>query len=102
MDDLFKTRIINNENKEQDELKIENFKPLSDLIKTDLLLQPSTMNNKKVALKKSSSYSSFNNNQEVNLENKTLYIIQYPQGNLSVSYGIFEHIYEDKNKFFST
>ena len=68
MDDLFKTRIINNENKEQDELKIENFKPLSDLIKTDLLLQPSTMNNKKVTLKKSSSYSSFNNNQEVNLE----------------------------------
>ena len=43
----------------------------------------------------------FNNNkQEDNFENKTIYIIQYPQGNLSVSYGIFEHIYEDKKNFF--
>ena len=46
-------------------------------------------------------FDSFNNNnQEVNFENKTIYIIQYPQGNLFVSYGIFEHIYEDKKNFF--
>ena len=38
------------------------------------------------------------NNENYNKEykNKTIYIIQYPENNLSVSYGILDKIYEDK------
>ena len=37
--------------------------------------------------------------KELNYEylDKTIYIIQYPEGELSVSYGILDKIYEDKN-----
>ena len=33
--------------------------------------------------------------------NKTIYIIQYPEGELSVSYGILDKIYEDKKYNFN-
>ena len=68
MEDIFKTRIKNYEDKEQEKLKIENFKPLSDLKKSDFSLHPLTMNNKKFKLKKSSSYVSLNNIEGIDLE----------------------------------
>jgi len=37
-----------------------------------------------------------NNNKLVKYKDETIYIIQYPFGKLSVSYGILEKIYEDK------
>ena len=40
-----------------------------------------------------------NNNKE--FIDKTIYIIQYPEGELSVSYGILESIYEDKKYNFN-
>ena len=67
MEEIFKTRLKNIEKKEQEDLKIENFKPLADLKKSDLSLQPLTMSNKKFKLKKSSSYVSIFNNG-INLE----------------------------------
>ena len=39
-----------------------------------------------------------NNNKNLEYIDKTMYIIQYPEGELSVSYGILSNIYED-NKF---
>ena len=36
------------------------------------------------------------NNRNKEFIDKTLYIIQYPESELSVSYGILESIYEDK------
>ena len=82
MEEIFKTRLKNIENKEQEELKLENFKQLADLKKSDLSLQPLTMSNKNVKLKKSSSYISIFNNginldktkksfNNVNLSHKT-------------------------------
>ena len=43
------------------------------------------------------------NNENYNKEykNKTIYIIQYPENNLSVSYGILDKIYEDKKYNFN-
>ena len=67
MEEIFKTRLKNIEDKEQEDLKIENFKPLTDLKKSDLSLQPLTMSNKKFKLKKSTSYVSIFNNG-INLE----------------------------------
>ena len=38
-----------------------------------------------------------NNNKNKNYVDETIYIIQYPKGKLSVSYGILHNICEDKN-----
>ena len=67
MEEIFKTRLKNIEDKEQEDLKIENFRPITDLKKSDLSLQPLTMSNKKIKIKKSSSYVSIFNNG-INLE----------------------------------
>ena len=42
-----------------------------------------------------------NNNKNKNYIDKTIYIIQYPKGKLSVSYGILDNIYEDKKYYFN-
>ena len=42
-----------------------------------------------------------NNNKNKNYMDKTIYIIQYPKGELSVSYGILDQIYEDKKYNFN-
>jgi len=43
-----------------------------------------------------------NNNNRLNkYKNKTIYIIQYPKGDLSVSYGVLNQIYEDKKHNFN-
>ena len=59
--------------KENDE--INNYLELDDIIINDILN---------------------NNNRNKEFIDKTLYIIQYPESELSVSYGILESIYEDK------
>ena len=51
MDDIFETRIKNYKDNEQDDLNIENFKPLSNLNKDDWITEPLTMNLKKFTLK---------------------------------------------------
>ena len=44
----------------------------------------------------------FNNvNNNKNYIDETIYIIQYPKGELSVSYGVLDNIYEDKKYFFN-
>ena len=63
--------------KEED--NISNFLELDDLILSDLLE---------------------NKNRNKDFEDNTLYITQYPLGNLSVSYGIFLNEYEDKKHIF--
>ena len=42
-----------------------------------------------------------NNNRNDKYKDKTIYIIQYPKGELSVSYGILDNIYEDKKYNFN-
>ena len=42
-----------------------------------------------------------NNNKNEDLEGKTLYILHYPGKKLSVSYGIFDKIFEDKKYLFT-
>ena len=42
-----------------------------------------------------------NNNKNKNYMDKTIYIIQYPKGELSVSYGILDNICEDKKYNFN-
>ena len=37
-----------------------------------------------------------NKNENIKFEDKTMYIVQYPEGELSVSYGVLSKIYEDK------
>jgi len=37
-----------------------------------------------------------NKNENIKFEDKTMYIVQYPEGELSVSYGVLSSIYEDK------
>ena len=64
--------------KEEDDIK--NFLELDELIKSDLLE---------------------NINKNGKLEDKTLYILHYPGKKLSVSYGIFGDIFEDKKYFFT-
>ena len=59
--------------KETDEIK--NYLELDDIIMNDILND---------------------NNRNKEFIDKTLYIIQYPESELSVSYGILESIYEDK------
>ena len=59
--------------KENDEIK--NYLELDDIITNDILND---------------------NNRNKEFIDKTLYIIQYPESELSVSYGILESIYEDK------
>ena len=67
MNDIFETRIKNYKDREQDDLKIQNFKLLSDPNKDESETIPLTM--KKYPLKKSSSYVSLNNIQlGLNLE----------------------------------
>ena len=61
--------------KEED--NISNFLELDDLILSDLLE---------------------NRNRNEDFEDNTLYITQYPLGNLSVSYGIFLDAYKDEDK----
>ena len=63
--------------KEEDDIK--NYLELDDVIISDLLK---------------------NNNKNEKLEDKTLYILHYPQAKLSVSYGIFVSIFEDKKYLF--
>ena len=41
-----------------------------------------------------------NKNKNEDFKDKTLYVMQYPKGKLSVSYGIFENIYENKKYLF--
>ena len=41
------------------------------------------------------------NNNNCDYTDKTIYIIQYPKGNLSVSYGILDNIYKDKKYNFN-
>ena len=60
MDDIFETRIKNYKDNEQDDLNIENFKPLSNKNKDDSITDPLTMNLQKFTLKKSASYVSPN------------------------------------------
>jgi len=62
--------------KEKD--NINNFLELDDIITSDIL------NNK---------------NENIEYIDKTIYIIQYPKGELSVSYGIIKNIYEKKYIF---
>ena len=59
--------------KEQDNLK--NFLELDDIIINDII---------------------HDNNLNIEYEKETLYVIQYPKGKLSVSYGILQNIFEDK------
>ena len=59
--------------KEQDNLK--NFLELDDIIINDII---------------------HDNNFNIEYEKETLYVIQYPKGKLSVSYGILQNIFEDK------
>ena len=68
MDDIFETRIKNYKDNEQDDLNIENFKPLSNKNKDDSITDPLTMNLQKFTLKKSASYVSPNYNKNVNIE----------------------------------
>ena len=42
-----------------------------------------------------------NENKNVEYMDKTIYIIQYPKGELSVSYGVLDKIYEDKRYNFN-
>ena len=42
-----------------------------------------------------------NDNNNIDYKDKTIYIIQYPKGELSVSYGILDQIYEDKKYNFN-
>ena len=60
--------------KEKDNIK--NFLELDDYIKNDILEN--------------------NNNNYYQYIDKTIYIIQFPEGELSVSYGVLNNIYEDK------
>ena len=60
--------------KETDE--IENFLELDDIIIDDIIN---------------------NNNKNKEFIDKTIYIIQYPESELSVSYGLLDNIYSDKN-----
>ena len=64
--------------KEED--NINNYLELDDIIINDIL-------------------NNINKNKEY--INKTIYIIQYPENNLSVSYGILDKIYEDKKYNFN-
>ena len=64
--------------KENDEIK--NYLELDDIIMNDLL---------------------YDTNKTIQYENDTIYIIQYPKGKLSVSYGIIENIYKDKQYNFT-
>ena len=68
MDDIFETRIKNYKDNEQDDLNIENFKPLSNQNKDDSITDPLTMNLQKFTLKKSASYVSPNYNKDINIE----------------------------------
>ena len=68
MDDIFETRIKNYPDKEQEDLKIENFRPLSNQNKEEISLVPLTMNLPKLTLKKSSSYVLLNHKKEMNSE----------------------------------
>ena len=43
----------------------------------------------------------YNDNKNDKYKDKTIYIIQYPKGELSVSYGILDNIYEDKKYNFN-
>ena len=60
---------------EKDDIKNYNYLELDDLIMDDIINKNNT------------------NNEYLD---KTVYIIQYPKGELSVSYGVLERIYEDK------
>ena len=60
--------------KETDEIK--NFLELDDIIIDDIIN---------------------NNNKNKEFIDKTIYIIQYPESELSVSYGLLDNIYSDKN-----
>ena len=42
-----------------------------------------------------------NDNKNYKLIDETIYIIQYPKGELSVSYGILDAIYENKKYYFN-
>ena len=64
--------------KEEDELK--NYLELDDSILNDII---------------------YNDNKNKEYIDKTIYIIQYPKGELSVSYGVLDKIYEDKNYNFN-
>ena len=72
----YDTTII--EIKEEDNIK--NYLKLDDIIINDII-------------------NNINKNKEY--INKTIYIIQYPKGELSVSYGILDQIYEDKKYNFN-
>ena len=72
----YDTTII--EIKEEDNIK--NYLKLDDIIINDII-------------------NNINKNKEY--INKTIYIIQYPENELSVSYGILEQIYEDKKYNFN-
>jgi len=65
--------------KEKDNIK--NFLELDDYIKNDILEN--------------------NNNNYYQYIDKTIYIIQFPEGELSVSYGVLNNIYEDKKYNFT-
>jgi len=60
--------------KEEDEIKY--YLELDDIILNDIL---------------------YNHNKNIEYKDKTIYIIQYPKGELSVSYGILNEIFEDIN-----
>ena len=68
MDDIFETRIKNYQDKEQEKLKIDNFKPLSNQNNDDSSKEPLTMNIKKFTLKKSASYIFPNRNNQMILD----------------------------------
>ena len=71
--------------KEKD--KINNYLELDDNIINDLVNNNNNNNN--------------NNNKNVEYIDKTFYIIQYPDGELSVSYGLIKGIYVDKKYKFN-
>ena len=68
MDDIFETRIKNYADKEQEDLNIENFRPLSNENKDDSVTELLTMNLKRPTLKKSASYIIPNSNKTIDIE----------------------------------
>ena len=66
--DIFETRIKNYKEKEQNNLKIENFKPLSIENRDEISSVPFNMKFPKLTLKKSASYISLNNKPSLNNE----------------------------------
>ena len=75
MDNIIEKKEKNDIEKEQENLKIENFKPLNNKNDNDESSKPLSMINKKFTLKKSASYVAPNYSDKMNLqENEKIYM----------------------------